>query len=51
MLQSKAGVENPDYAAQRSLLAKVDKGDISAEDLKTKTRELIDAEAAALAEA
>ena len=48
-LQSKAGVENPDYAAQRSLLAKVEKGEVSVEDLKTKTRELIEAEAAALA--
>ena len=47
-LQSKAGVENPDYAAQRSLLAKVDKGDISTEDLKSKTKDLIAAEVEAL---
>ena len=48
MLQSKAGVENQDYLAQRALLAKVDKGDISAEDLKAKTKELFEAELAAL---
>src|SRR5207245_373617 len=33
MLQSKAGVENKEYKAQRSLLADVDAGRISAEDL------------------
>ena len=46
MLQSKAGQENKDYQAQKSLLAKVDKGDISAEDLIAKTRELYEAELA-----
>ncbi|NRB73463.1 MAG: 2-oxoacid:acceptor oxidoreductase family protein [Verrucomicrobiales bacterium] len=34
MLQSKAGIENTDYQAQRELLAKVDAGDISIEDLR-----------------
>ena len=41
MLQSKAGVENADYAAQRELLKKVDGGEISIEDLRSKPRELI----------
>jgi pyruvate-ferredoxin/flavodoxin oxidoreductase len=49
ILQSKAGVENSDYQAQRNLLAKVDKGEISIEDLKARTRELREAEVAALA--
>ena len=34
MLQSRAGVTNKDYEAQKVLLAKVDKGEISIEDLK-----------------
>ncbi len=49
LLQSKAGVENPDYQAQRNLLAKVEKGEIAAEDLKSRVRELLEAEKAALA--
>jgi pyruvate-ferredoxin/flavodoxin oxidoreductase len=48
MLQSKAGVVNKDYLAQKSLLAKVDKGEIAESDLLGKTRELIEAEFAAL---
>jgi pyruvate-ferredoxin/flavodoxin oxidoreductase len=48
MLQSKAGVENKAYAAQRALLSKVDGGEIPVEDLKTRTRELFEAEIAAL---
>jgi hypothetical protein len=32
MLQSKAGIENREYKAQRSLLADVDSGKISKED-------------------
>ncbi|MFT5470010.1 MAG: pyruvate-ferredoxin/flavodoxin oxidoreductase [Verrucomicrobiales bacterium] len=48
MLQSRAGIVNLDYQAQKSLLAKVDMGDISVEDLRTKTRELVDAELAAI---
>ncbi len=47
MLQSHAGQENKDYQAQKALLAKVDKGDISIEDLKAKGRALLEAEAAA----
>ena len=48
MLQSKAGVVNKDYAAQRALLKKVDSGKIPLEELQGKTRELFDAEMAAL---
>jgi pyruvate-ferredoxin/flavodoxin oxidoreductase len=44
LLQSKAGVENRDYQAQRNLLAKVDKGEVSQEELRSKTRELFAAE-------
>lgn len=46
MLQSRAGVENIDYKAQKQLLAKVDKGDVSVEDLRAKTGELFVAELA-----
>lgn len=49
LLQSRAGVENKDYKAQRSLLAKVEKGEISVADLHTRGRELLAAEMAALA--
>ena len=48
LLQSKAGIVNNDYEAQRNLLAKVDKGEIAVEDLKAKTRELMQAELAGL---
>jgi pyruvate-ferredoxin/flavodoxin oxidoreductase len=48
MLQSKAGVANKDYLAQKSLLKKADEGKISMADLKARTRELYDAEIAAL---
>ena len=48
MLQSRAGVENKDYQAQRALLAKVDKGDIAVEDLRTRANELLEEELAAL---
>jgi pyruvate-ferredoxin/flavodoxin oxidoreductase len=47
MLQSKAGVVNKDYLAQKSLLAKTDKGEISLADLKARTAELYAAELAA----
>ena len=47
MLQSKAGIENPDYTAQRALLAKVDAGEISVEELRAKGRELLSTEAEA----
>ncbi len=40
LLQSRAGQENLDYKAQRTLLAKVDKGEVSVADLRGRTREL-----------
>jgi pyruvate-ferredoxin/flavodoxin oxidoreductase len=46
MLQSKAGVANRDYAAQKAFLARVDKGEIPLADARARVRELI-AEAAA----
>ena len=48
LLQSKAGIDNPDYRAQRALLAKVEAGDISTDDLRARTRDLLDAERATL---
>ncbi len=48
MLQSKAGVLNKDYAAQRAFLAKLDKGEVSLADAKSKTKELLAAELAAV---
>ncbi|MBI4624703.1 MAG: 2-oxoacid:acceptor oxidoreductase family protein, partial [Verrucomicrobia bacterium] len=48
MLQSKAGVVNKDYAAQRAFLAKLDKGEIPLADAKSRVRELIAAELAAV---
>ncbi|HEU5070145.1 MAG TPA: 2-oxoacid:acceptor oxidoreductase family protein [Verrucomicrobiae bacterium] len=47
MLQSKAGVVNKDYLAQKALLAKADKGEIPLADLRAKTAELFTAELAA----
>ena len=41
MLQSKAGVENREYKAQRSILADVDAGRISKEDLFARAEELM----------
>jgi len=48
MLQSKAGIINQDYAVQRALLKKVDSGEISIADLRSKTQELLQAELTAL---
>jgi pyruvate-ferredoxin/flavodoxin oxidoreductase len=48
MLQSKAGIVNKDYLAQKSLLAKIDKGELPLADAKAKARELIAAEFAAV---
>jgi pyruvate-ferredoxin/flavodoxin oxidoreductase len=48
MLQSKAGVSNKDYLAQRALLAKIDKGEISLSDARGRAKELHGAEIAAL---
>ncbi len=41
MLQSKAGIENKEYKAQRSILADVDSGKISNEELFTRAEELM----------
>ena len=48
MLQSKAGVANKDYQAQKALLTKLDKGELQLADVQAKTRELFDAELARL---
>jgi len=41
MLQSKAGIINKEYAAQRALLAEVDSGKLPLEELLTRGQELI----------
>jgi pyruvate-ferredoxin/flavodoxin oxidoreductase len=41
MLQSKAGIENLDYVAQKALLKKVDSGEVSIDDLRRKPQELL----------
>ncbi len=46
MLQSKAGVVNKDYLAQKALVGKADKGEISLDDLRGRTGELYQAELA-----
>ncbi len=48
MLQSKAGITNKDYLAQKALLAKLDKGELQLAELQAKTRELFNAELANL---
>jgi pyruvate-ferredoxin/flavodoxin oxidoreductase len=48
MLQSKAGVTNKDYLAQKALLAKLDQGEVPLAEAKTRVRDLIAAELAAL---
>jgi pyruvate-ferredoxin/flavodoxin oxidoreductase len=49
MLQSKAGIINKDYLAQKNLLKKTDAGQLPLTDLKLRTRELLQAELTALA--
>jgi pyruvate-ferredoxin/flavodoxin oxidoreductase len=41
MLQSKAGIINKDYAAQRSILAEVDAGKIPKEELFARGEQLL----------
>jgi pyruvate-ferredoxin/flavodoxin oxidoreductase len=48
MLQSKAGVANKDYLAQKALLAKLDKGEIQLAEVQSKTKEMFEAELARL---
>jgi len=47
MLQSKAGIVNKDYLAQKALLDKLDKGELQLADVQSRTRELFEAELAA----
>jgi pyruvate-ferredoxin/flavodoxin oxidoreductase len=44
MIQSKAGVSNPDYLAQRNLLRKLDAGELTLADYHARAKELIEAE-------
>jgi pyruvate-ferredoxin/flavodoxin oxidoreductase len=46
MLQSKAGIVNKDYLAQKALLKKLDAGEIALAEVQSRTRELFDAELA-----
>ncbi len=48
MLQSKAGVANTDYTAQKNLLAKLDKGELDLADARARVPELFAGELAAL---
>ena len=48
MLQSKAGVVNKDYLAQKALLSKLDKGELQLAEVQATTKELFDAELAKL---
>src|SRR5687767_9897922 len=48
MLQSKAGVTNKDYLAQKAFLAKLDKGEIPLAEAKSRVRELFVAELAGI---
>ncbi len=48
MLQSRAGVTNKDYLAQKALVAKIDAGTIPIADAKARAREVFAAELAAL---
>lgn len=42
MLQSRAGIVNKDYLAQKALLKKLDSGELALTDLQARTRELFD---------
>jgi pyruvate-ferredoxin/flavodoxin oxidoreductase len=48
MLQSKAGVVNKDYLAQKALLKKIDGAQLPLAEAQSKTRQLFDAELAAI---
>jgi pyruvate-ferredoxin/flavodoxin oxidoreductase len=48
MLQSKAGVANKDYLAQKAILKKLDSGELPLADAKSRTKELFEAELAAI---
>lgn len=49
MLQSKTNIENKDYTAQKALLAKVEKGELTRDDLLNRGSELLNEEVAAMA--
>ena len=49
MLQSKAGVVNKDYLAQRAFIAKLDKGELPLPEAKSRVRELVASELATAA--
>jgi pyruvate-ferredoxin/flavodoxin oxidoreductase len=51
VLQSKAGIENPDYRAQKALLEQADAGKITSDQLRHNGRELLASERDALSEA
>ncbi|HEY1210882.1 MAG TPA: 2-oxoacid:acceptor oxidoreductase family protein [Terracidiphilus sp.] len=51
MLQSKAGIQNKEYAAQRAILADVDSGKLPLEELLTRGHELVKERLAAAAPA
>jgi hypothetical protein len=48
MLQSKAGVINKDYLAQKALLKKLDAGELPLADAQSRTKEIYEAELAAI---
>ena len=48
MLQSRAGIENQDYLAQKKLIEKVDNGDLPRDELLERGWELLNEEVAAL---
>ncbi len=48
MLQSKAGVANKDYLAQKALLKKLDGGQLALAEVQSRTRELFEAELAGI---
>ena len=51
MLQSRAGITNKDYLAQKALLKRADAGEIPVADLRANIRELIKSAAPAPATA
>ena len=48
MLQSKAGVVNKDYLAQKALLKKLDAGELPLAEFQSRTKELFQAELASI---
>ena len=48
MLQSRAGIENQDYLAQKKLIEKVDNGNLTRDELLERGWELLNEEVAAL---